>query len=155
MLKKPEALVQIPRRKMRQEVILMACGRQGYVLRFFAFLAARLPSSISGLRSGLQRPHRWHSTRTTLQEQSERREQESWRDSHASDHVKHFYTDPEQCVSDHWHSAPSGCWWRRSPHLRRVAEAILNKQAQTVDKGWSSSVGLKLFTVKSQHVTKC
>jgi hypothetical protein len=35
----------------------------------------------------------------------------------------------------------TGCGWRNGLQLSRVAANILNKQTQTNDKGWSSSLG--------------
>ena len=40
------------------------------------------------------------------------------------------------------HGAYSGCGWRNVLQIRRVAVHILNKQLQTDDKGWSSSLGV-------------
>jgi hypothetical protein len=40
------------------------------------------------------------------------------------------------------HGAPSGCGWRNNLQLWRVAANTLNKQSQTADKGWSSSLGV-------------
>jgi hypothetical protein len=58
------------------------------------------------------------------------------------------------------HGASSGCGKREVLRVRRVAANILNKRSRTVDKGWSSSLGVvrgadnphrKIFSI----VTKC
>jgi hypothetical protein len=36
----------------------------------------------------------------------------------------------------------SGCRWRNGLQIWNVAANILNKQSQTADKGWSSSLGV-------------
>jgi hypothetical protein len=41
-----------------------------------------------------------------------------------------------------WRDASSGCGWRNGLQLWRVAANTLNKQSQTADKGWSSSLGV-------------
>jgi hypothetical protein len=40
------------------------------------------------------------------------------------------------------HGASSGCGWSNDLQLCRVAANTLNKQSQTADKGWSSSLGV-------------
>ena len=40
------------------------------------------------------------------------------------------------------HGASSGCGWRNGLQIWRVAANILNKQSQTADKGWPSSLGV-------------
>jgi hypothetical protein len=40
------------------------------------------------------------------------------------------------------HDASSGCGWKNSLHIWRIAANISNKQSQITDKGWSSSWGL-------------
>jgi hypothetical protein len=39
-------------------------------------------------------------------------------------------------------SASSGCGWRESVQIRRIAANILNKQSRTADNGWSSRLGV-------------
>jgi hypothetical protein len=41
-----------------------------------------------------------------------------------------------------WHGASSGCGWKEGLQLQWVAANILNKQSQTADKGWASSLGV-------------
>jgi len=40
------------------------------------------------------------------------------------------------------HGASSGCGWKEWPPIWMIAANILNKQSRTVDKGWSSSLGV-------------
>jgi len=45
-------------------------------------------------------------------------------------------------ITSAWHGAFSGCGWRNSPPVWRVAANILNKQLWRADKGLSSSLGI-------------
>jgi len=59
-------------------------------------------------------------------------------------------------VTKAWHVLR---WWMEKwPPTRKAAANILNKQSQTADKGWNSSLGVgwgaKLLTIKNYHITK-
>jgi hypothetical protein len=45
-------------------------------------------------------------------------------------------------------------WMEEQPPVRRVAAYTLNKQAQTANEGWTSSLGVgqRLLTIKIYHV---
>jgi hypothetical protein len=58
------------------------------------------------------------------------------------------------------HDASSACQWGNSLQLWRVAVEIFNKQPQTKDKRWPSTLGVgrganKPFTVKNYVTKKC
>jgi len=68
--------------------------------------------------------------------------------------VSMFYCVHDKCVCVTMAWRVFRVWMEERPPIWRVAGNTLNKQPWTTNKGWSSSLGVGLLTVKTSIVTK-